>query len=404
MISSVQCVDVASVDPQDFFTNYVSKRVPVVLKGLTSSLGIYDTWTNTYLKQKAGESRITAERRHGADEAFGKGKETLENVTFGEFLSKIEDSELGWQYYLTSQEPEEVQGEEQPLCSAPMNALLEDLAKDDILPPKFLDNLVLSTVNMWMGRTPSSSKWSTTGLHHDFHDNVYFLLRGKKRFNLVSPDEASKCQTRGKISKVHFNGRIEYAKLGSVRPDGAPKLIADQEDLEQEIARLEILAEGGDEEAADKLGELELKMEDLMEKLLDEEVRYEEVTEPLSFCKISAATAEKVYGAKRHVCELNPGDALFLPSGWFHEVESLSSDGAVCEREDKPGHLAVNLWFHPPDDLANFENPYSSGYWRRHSADARIAHLKQQIQSRSHGVKRQGSEMQESPEVKRSKK
>ena len=29
---------------------------------------------------------------------------------------------------------------------------------------------------------------SSSGLHHDFHDNLYILLRGRKRFHLWSPE------------------------------------------------------------------------------------------------------------------------------------------------------------------------------------------------------------------------
>ena len=54
-------------------------------------------------------------------------------------------------------------------------------------------------------------------------------------------------------------------------------------------------------------------------------------------------------------CELQAGQMLYLPCGWFHEVRSYgnSKDG---------GHLALNYWFHPPDNLdtsfEGLENPY----------------------------------------------
>ena len=43
-------------------------------------------------------------------------------------------------------------------------------------------------------------------------------------------------------------------------------------------------------------------------------------------------------------CELNAGDMLYLPCGWFHEVQSFGSG-------EEGGHLALNYWFHPPDNL-----------------------------------------------------
>ena len=43
-------------------------------------------------------------------------------------------------------------------------------------------------------------------------------------------------------------------------------------------------------------------------------------------------------------CELKAGEQLYLPCGWFHEVRSY---GECAEG----GHLALNYWFHPPDNL-----------------------------------------------------
>ena len=56
---------------------------------------------------------------------------------------------------------------------------------------------------------------SSSGLHHDFHDNLYLLLRGCKHFELYPPTMASLMYTNGTISKIHPNGRIVYE--GQVR-------------------------------------------------------------------------------------------------------------------------------------------------------------------------------------------
>ncbi len=53
------------------------------------------------------------------------------------------------------------------------------------------------------------------GLHHDFHDNLYVLLRGKKRLRLFPPDLAARMHTHGRVRKVHENGQIIY--VGQVR-------------------------------------------------------------------------------------------------------------------------------------------------------------------------------------------
>ena len=52
---------------------------------------------------------------------------------------------------------------------------------------------------------------SSSGLHHDFHDNLYVLIHGRKSFRLFSPGDADKMHTLGPIELVHPNGRICYA-------------------------------------------------------------------------------------------------------------------------------------------------------------------------------------------------
>ena len=49
---------------------------------------------------------------------------------------------------------------------------------------------------------------------------------------------------------------------------------------------------------------------------------------------------------------LRPGDALYMPCGYWHEV---SSGGGV--------HAAFNYWLHPPDGKS-FDAPYASPFWR----------------------------------------
>lgn len=65
------------------------------------------------------------------------------------------------------------------LMSAPLDKLKDDFP----LRPRLMGGLLPQTVNLWMGY--SSMKGSSSGLHHDFHDNLYVLLRGKKTFRCI---------------------------------------------------------------------------------------------------------------------------------------------------------------------------------------------------------------------------
>ena len=69
------------------------------------------------------------------------------------------------------------------------------------LPPPLSGYLVPQQVNLWMGNT---TEGSSSGLHHDYHDNLYLLLKGKKVFTLFSPKDARKMYTVGKLSTIHM--------------------------------------------------------------------------------------------------------------------------------------------------------------------------------------------------------
>ena len=111
--------------------------------------------------------------------------------------------------------------------------LAELCAAGDLpLQPALMGHLVPQQLNLWMGaaqqgalqaftfgihvrtgcqtkRTPSAG--ASSGLHHDFHDNLYVLLRGRKRLRLYPPSAVAAMYTHGRPRLVHRNGRIVYA-------------------------------------------------------------------------------------------------------------------------------------------------------------------------------------------------
>ena len=63
------------------------------------------------------------------------------------------------------------------------------------------------------------------------------------------------------------------------------------------------------------------------------------------------------------VVDINPGEMLYLPASWWHEVTSSSTGNNKSNV-----HMAFNYWFYPPDGLKNFDEPYQDdivwGYLR----------------------------------------
>jgi hypothetical protein len=83
--------------------------------------------------------------------------------------------------------------------------------------PRLCPLIAVAAAALPLSRPPGSS----SGLHHDFHDNLYVLLRGCKRFRLYPPDAAPDMYVRGTLKRIYPNGRIVYEGQGDVLPDGS---------------------------------------------------------------------------------------------------------------------------------------------------------------------------------------
>ena len=64
-----------------------------------------------------------------------------------------------------------------------------------VIPYRLYDimgNLIPQNINVWMGCHMNNKKegiyCSSTGLHHDYHDNLYILYQGIKIFTIISPE------------------------------------------------------------------------------------------------------------------------------------------------------------------------------------------------------------------------
>jgi len=68
----------------------------------------------------------------------------------------------------------------------------------------------------------------------------------------------------------------------------------------------------------------------------------------------SASSLELTKLSTPFVINLNPGEMLYLPASWWHEVTSSSTDPSKDHV-----HMAFNYWFYPPDGLKKFEEPYA---------------------------------------------
>lgn len=207
-------MNATQISPEEFYRRFVATRTPCIL---TNVLELPDfkcrDWTNEYMRDKAGDTLVRVERRSSVNSMYGRDA-PREPMLFRDFIDHVEAGSQ--ELYLTSQ-TEDYAGSELPAVYA---APLTSLRTDFVLNPPFVGNLVPYQVNVWMG---NSKQGSSSGLHHDYHDNFYVLLRGYKRFNIFPPCDAPYLSMLGTIEKVHRNGLIVYDHCAGLAADGVPE-------------------------------------------------------------------------------------------------------------------------------------------------------------------------------------
>ena len=357
---SIDRVD-ANISAQDFFHHYISKRRPCIIKLNPSK----PTLSAQLICQVAGDAPVQVERRANDTQTYGqnRSKDYQVNLTIHEFAKHLEDETARELYYLSTQESDD------EVFSTPCRQLLQAGHISETL--EWAGSLVLQSCNLWWG----ASRESSSGLHHDFHDNFYLVQVGIKRFRLFPP--SCKVKVNGVIDKVHRNGLISY-RSSPTRADGVPlpkrtKLdddkLDDEESDDEEDEDQAFIGKGFDYES-DNSEDFDLDENAIDD--YDDIVGNEEESEggdndddcdTSEDAKIPAekqsTNARPDHFSPLHpdeiaepglTIEIRPGECLYLPCGWFHHVTSLCNSGEC--------HMALNYWYHPPDRLDSFEDPY----------------------------------------------
>lgn len=333
-----------------------------------------DKWTDDYLIHTARDTPIKVEVRKGKSDQFGRDNKT--EMSFAEFVGRVASGDDT--LYLTTQAVKAAPDGFPELHAGPVTRLADDFPTV----PSLLGGLVPQNINLWMGAAPDGA---SSGLHHDFHDNLYVLLRGRKRFRLYSPELATRMYTHGCLRIIYPNGRIVYDGDDNIREDGADADDAAAWESRHCNDRQPGENGGSDDEALEEAldnamaGDIGLEDDYVGSDDDDDTKDFGEesdagpgggaASEPPSFSKVDLLRSDAEIAAEfplfpgrkaAVVAELMAGDCLFLPAGWFHEVTSASpAEGG--------GHLALNYWMHPPDALdrgpATAASPYRHKMW-----------------------------------------
>lgn len=281
----------------DEFEVHVERREPLIISaqgapGLDGLLGwSTQRWTGDYLLQTAGDVKVVAERVARSTRVRALSPESdpvpvlgsavtvrRERVEFRDFLQRayLAEHDTDWVEYLNLEGGAKAHGED-GLHHGVLGAL-----REDVPPPTFLAGITngsfghtLSKAHVWMSQVPASTS-SRSHMAMDPEDSLYVLVRGRQRICIVAPSEATSLRT---VSPTYHTAENGLSFRGGTDPEP---------------------------QVGDHVGTLE-------DVERDEEVR------------------------EKSVVELEAGDMLFLPTGWFHQVTSVGGQ-----------HLAINYWWRPP--------------------------------------------------------
>jgi hypothetical protein len=304
------------------------------------------------------------------------------STSFGEFTKMLRNRDTGEFVYLSTQpiDDDSKTGLPSHLVAPPLSTSLSLFE----LRPRITEKLVPANINVWIG---SSRSGASSGLHHDFHANLYTLLRGRKRFTVAAPSSYKAMYLYGKVLKLHPNGLINYEGAETLE-DGRPiaeEVEEDEEDAAEvdamwtaisnaSFTRLNVSATTSATSISRKRARPSLMMLKKEEEKPSLKDGSKKTTHPNHFSRIPLAELRKKVrnasssplspdevlsriqklpevktnfplfsSATLYTFELSAGDCLFLPQGWFHEVESLGD-----EKGDDDIHMALNHWFWPP--------------------------------------------------------
>jgi jumonji domain-containing protein 7 len=287
----------STLSKHDFFWKYLTRSRPVIVRNAIKEWPAFDKWTTEYLRQKYGQRQVHVKlTQHGNYEGV--------------------ESAHGWPGYSEGWIPSQVRAQLQfpdlvvvrpanskmhfsefldmitvGLNASGISCYLEYSSiptympqlEEDIYELPFVEGLMeRKHLNMWLSDGHTLGK-----LHFDPYDNLLCQLSGEKHVTLFEP---------------HFNENLYEAHI--------PEALLGYDKANRKIYRKRLLESTS------------------------------MVMSPVDITKPNYGRFPKFAEAKRLECILKPGDVLFMPSFWWHEVQSYPD-------HNQHRNLAVNFWYKP---------------------------------------------------------
>ncbi|XP_046400151.1 bifunctional peptidase and (3S)-lysyl hydroxylase Jmjd7-like [Ischnura elegans] len=321
------------ISPLEFYRDWVSPNLPVVIKGAVKHWPAIVKWTNAYLRHTIGEKIVqVAATPNGFADAIADGYFVMpeeRQMAVKDFLSVMEDPDSlpGTVLYVQSQNGN---------LGGDWAALVKDIELGLPWATEAFGEAP-SAANFWMG-----DKRAVTSMHRDPFENIYCVIRGHKDFILHPPTDlpwlpyatlpAARYQsTKGSLTEPEFKivplatdceSRTEIFKNASEMPEKYSENVL----------------------GCDKISKLSVAdHEQVPGTNLDEDSLQCEPVGDVGTSLVPWICIDpdkpnfKLYPMYRNGTQVkvrvHEGDVLFLPAHWFHHVKQSHS----C--------IAVNFWY-----------------------------------------------------------
>ncbi|XP_012267185.2 bifunctional peptidase and (3S)-lysyl hydroxylase Jmjd7 [Athalia rosae] len=177
-----------SISPLAFYREYVSKNLPLVIRGGTKHWPAVNKWNTSYFRRKLGDKIVTvAVTPNGYADAIAakasKDGATFENyfvmpeerlIPMSTFLNTLENSEEQNVHYIQKQDSNFIKDFTELWADAELDVPWATEAFG-----KYPD-----AVNIWMG-----DQRAVTSMHKDPYENIYCVISGEKEFLLHPPTD-----------------------------------------------------------------------------------------------------------------------------------------------------------------------------------------------------------------------
>lgn len=182
--------------PADFRARWVTPAEPVILSQIATSWPAFSRWTPASLAERFPTAPVQVMRApHNRVDNSGAGGTTYDASTLGRYAAALASNAPDPGYLVT---------------------MWQDLPaslRDDVHWPDLCGEARWSQPTLWFGPAGIVSP-----MHLDVPDNLYVVVRGKKRFTLVSPRDSLHVSPHG-----IFSGKAQYARVDPERPEAHPR-------------------------------------------------------------------------------------------------------------------------------------------------------------------------------------